>query len=81
MNKPSATLAGGEHKSPPPSAGYDLDIIKAEIGGLNDPEKEKAYFLTLPVAAKSDAGLRAWLKERKERREQEAQNAAADGLF
>jgi len=78
---PAHPVAGGQEKPPAPAAGHDLEAIKTEIEGLDDPEKEKAYFLTLPAAARSDAGLRDWLKARKERRELEAQNAAADDLF
>lgn len=77
----AAPVAGDQDKPPLPEFGYDLENIKTEIDGLNDPEKEKAYFLTLPAAARNDADLRAWLKKRKEWREQQAQNAAADGLF
>ncbi|MFY3334567.1 hypothetical protein ACOTEH_30190 [Achromobacter xylosoxidans] len=94
-NRNSAALDIVDHLTPPKMPGavpgpevpaqvatdYDLHHIKTEINLLNDPEREKAYFVALPAAVRGDADLRAWLKERKERREREAQDALADDLF
>ncbi|CAM3502979.1 MotA/TolQ/ExbB proton channel domain-containing protein [Bordetella sputigena] len=76
---PAPAAAGSPHMAT--SQTSDMDRIRAHIDALNDPEQEKAYFLSLDATVRNDAGLRAWLKARKDRREQEAQNAAAEGLF
>ncbi len=84
--KPAVSPAPESHSTAEPPASpiaptsEDIGAIKAKIVSLNDPAAEKAYFVSLPAAVKTNPALQAWLKERKTQREAEAQ-VNADELF
>lgn len=60
--------------------GSELDDAKAQLILLNNPDKEKEYFLSLPMSLRGDPELQQWLKNRKAEREAAAK-LAVDDLF
>jgi hypothetical protein len=77
----AAVVAAPAVAAPAPVAIDPIQEAKDMMNSMNDATREREYFLSLPPELKAHPELQAWLKNRKQQREEAQKQVNVDDLF